>query len=329
MATNLSKNKRELQSLLTNVLGAYYEYTKQNELAFYCPECKHRKRKLMVNMDTGRWHCWVCEVDNNMRGMSLYTLFKRVDAPRDSIDKLNDILGTSNLLLQTQTNDTTVIHRLPREFIPLSLPNKSPHYKHAINYLKRRGVTAGDIVKHNMGYAESGEYKNKIIIPSYNSVGSLNFFVGREFYNQSEFKLHKIPDGWSKDIVGFELFVNWKMPIVLVEGAFDALAIKRNAIPLFGKTISDTLKIRIMEHDVRDIYLALDTDALRATHHIAREFVGHGRNVYVVGVGDKDPSKIGFGGMLERIATAPRQSLVSVIELRLKSMNKKKSFLCT
>jgi hypothetical protein len=41
-----------------------------------------------------------------------------------------------------------------------------------------------------------------------------------------------------KNIIGFENMINWNVPIVLCEGAFDAIAIKRNAIPLFGKNIS-------------------------------------------------------------------------------------------
>ena len=63
----------------------------------------------------------------------------------------------------------------------------------------------------------------------------------------SERKMPKNPQV-SKDIVGFELHINWNYPVCLVEGAFDAIAIKRNAIPLFGKTIPDQLKHRIIEN---------------------------------------------------------------------------------
>ena len=39
-----------------------------------------------------------------------------------------------------------------------------------------------DILKHNIGYCDEGKYSNRIIIPSYDSDGQLNFFVGRDFY---------------------------------------------------------------------------------------------------------------------------------------------------
>ena len=78
-------------------------------------------------------------------------------------------------------------------------------------------------------------------------------------YEDDTFK-HKNPQV-SKDIVGFELHINWNYPVCLVEGAVDAIAIKRNAIPLFGKTIPDQLKHRIIENNVKTIYICLDKDA--------------------------------------------------------------------
>ena len=90
----------------------------------------------------------------------------------------------------------------------------------------KRGLRPEDIVKYNIGYCETGEYEDKIIIPSYDDDGKLNFFVGRSFY-QSKYK-HKNPKV-SKDIVGFDLLVNWDIPLVLCEGAFDAIAIRRNS----------------------------------------------------------------------------------------------------
>lgn len=44
-----------------------------------------------------------------------------------------------------------------------------------------------------------------------------------------------------KDTVIFDLYINWNMPVILCEGVFDAIAIKRNAIPLLGKTVQDAL----------------------------------------------------------------------------------------
>ena len=73
---------------------------------------------------------------------------------------------------------------------------------------------------------DSGKYGGMIIIPSYDEDGVLNFFTGRSYYDVN-FK-HLNPTV-SKDIVGFGLFVNWDLPITIVEGAFDAIAISASS----------------------------------------------------------------------------------------------------
>jgi hypothetical protein len=59
----------------------------------------------------------------------------------------------------------------------------------------------------------------------------------------------------SKDIVPFELFINWSSPLILVEGMFDALAVKRNAIPLLGKHIQKALMKKIVTSEVKKYIL--------------------------------------------------------------------------
>ena len=80
----------------------------------------------------------------------------------------------------------------------------------------------------------------------------LNYFVGRSFYDTS-FK-HKNPDV-SKDVVGFEMFVNWDLPIVICEGVFDAMAVRMNSIPLFGKSPQSQLQKKILGNGVKKVYL--------------------------------------------------------------------------
>ena len=42
-----------------------------------------------------------------------------------------------------------------------------------------------------------------------------NYFIGRDFFNSKlKYKNPRV----SKDVIGFELFVNWNLPIVLCEG---------------------------------------------------------------------------------------------------------------
>ena len=105
--------------------------------------------------------------------------------------------------------------------------DKSIIKEHAIRFLRKRGFNSEDIARYNLGYCSEGPYNNRIIIPSYDSDGKLNYFVGRDFYN-SNFKYKNPP--FPKDVVGFDLYVNWSLPIILVEGVFDAM-MSLNLIP--------------------------------------------------------------------------------------------------
>ena len=99
---------------------------------------------------------------------------------------------------------------------------------HAMLFLRKRGITEQDIERYNLGYCVEGEYQNRIIIPSYDSNGKLNYFVGRDFYYASTLKYKNPPI--PKDVIGFDLYVNWSLPIILVEGVFDAMIVL-NPIP--------------------------------------------------------------------------------------------------
>ncbi len=282
-----------LLSLVEEVLGKSKK-TSRNNYSFYCPFCNHQKRKLEVDITSGHYHCWTC----NVRGKTITTLFKKLRVDNILIKKLYDLLGSSQLTYNKEYDKSSNNLELPNEFIPLWIKSNSPEYKNAISYLFKRGVMFSDILKYRLGYCESGSYKHKIIIPSYDEFGKLNFFTGRSYYDV-DFK-HKNPE-ISKDVIGFELQVNWSHPVVLVEGAFDAIAIKRNCIPLFGKIVLSELKKKIIQHKVKSIYIALDKDALRNALQITEYFMNNGIDVHFIDMVKKDPSDIGFKGMCEMI----------------------------
>ena len=51
----------QLLAILEKVLGNSYQL-KNGENAFYCPLCHHHKKKMQVNLETQKWHCWVCNM---------------------------------------------------------------------------------------------------------------------------------------------------------------------------------------------------------------------------------------------------------------------------
>ena len=297
-------------TLLESVMGRG-KINSNDNIAFHCPLCHHDKKKMEVNIVTQYWHCWVC----NAAGRKLPVLFRKLNVQREKIAKLVELLDDVEYRPSKTTTDTPVL-QLPEGYRPLwELQEMSPEYRNAIHYLKGRGIGIHDILKYRIGYCRKGLYKGKIIIPSHDANGSLNYFVARAYYSKDKYK-HKNPPA-SKDIVGFELHVNWNMPIILVEGAFDAITIKRNAIPLFGKTISNTLKRRIVEKGVRKIYICLDLDARKQALETAQYFIANGLDVYFVDITGKDPNDLGFEKITGILNMTEKMTDMELMEQRI------------
>ena len=291
------KNLKLLQ-LLESVLGKG-KSTSGNNIAFFSPFTSHYKPKLEIDINTNHagenpWHCWI----SDKKGRTISSLFKQMGLSKEWFEQLSKIIESSRYRVNTETKNVIALS-LPEKYIPLWNKKNTPDYRNAIHYLQQRGVSMLDILKYRIGYCEQGEYSGKIIIPSYDDSGQLNYFVSRAFYKADKQK-HKNPK-ISKDIIGFDLTINWSQPIILCEGAFDAIAVKRNAIPLFGKIIQPALQKKIIEKRVRDIYICLDADALKNAVQIAERFMAEGLNVYFIKLQDADASELGFERITEII----------------------------
>ena len=291
-----STDKNIVVSTLSNALGSYSNL-RGNELAFYCPFCNHHKQKLQVNTETQKWHCWTC----NSGGKKLTSLLKRLDVDRKTISIIREIYGDSHYNPQNEDEGTKVYIQLPKEFISLNEEPRgfNPEYKHAIHYLNERGITQNEIIKYNIGYCKDGLYSRRVIVPSYNCDGQLNYFVSRSYYSEEKMKYKNPPI--SKNVICLESQINWNEPIILCEGVFDAITIKRNAIPLLGKFPSKLLVEKIFMSGVSDIIISLDNDAINEALKAAEYFRKQGINVKMMYLKDKDAAEIGYDKFYEEL----------------------------
>ena len=278
-----------LVNIVNSVLGVGKATARGNQ-AYHCPFCHHTKPKLEINFDDmvkgNPWHCWVC----NKKGTNLATLLKQAKAPEEKIFEIKKHISNDNYVQNVRKIEAI---DLPKEFKSLLEITKSDiKGRQALAYLKQRGVSKTDILRYNIGYCDGGVYDYMIVIPSYSHEGTLNYFVARNFNPHSPVKYKNPP--MSKDIVPFELFINWSSPLVLCEGMFDALAIKRNAIPLLGKHIQRELMKKIVTSQVQKIYIALDKDAQKDAVKFCEQLMNEGKEVYLVDLEEKDPSEMGF-----------------------------------
>ena len=304
---------QSLVALTNSVLG-FGKQTARGNYAYHCPLCKHHKPKLEVNMSENSkgenpWHCWVCD----KKGKKLYQLFKAVEVSSQVMAELKAIVKYVGPETDVQV-ETKVT--LPKEFKPLTNIQKSNIMgRHALAYIKSRGITEEDIMKYGIGYCEKGRYVNMIIIPSYDANGKLNYFTGRSFEKQPSVK-YRNPQT-SRDIIPFEMFINWDLPLILCEGPFDAIAIKRNVVPLLGKNIQSNLMKKIVMSSVEKIYIALDRDAQKQALNFCEQLMKEGKEVYLVDMKDKDPSEMGFANFTNLIQETYPLTFSGLLEKKL------------
>ena len=282
--------------------------TKQDEYMFFSPFVSHYKPKLQINMSSQKWHCWV----SDQGGHSLYSLFKKINADSRYFSELKDIVFIPT---QKDEKESKVIVSLPREYQPLWKSSKSLFYKHALNFLKKRGITKIDLQKYKLGFCDDGIYSNRVIVPSYDDSGILNYFVGRSFMGDN--MKYKNPNV-SRDIIPFDWFIAWSYPIVLCEGVFDAMSIRTNAIPMLSKKPSKSLLRKIFEKQVNTIYIALDNDAKKDAYNLSEFFKDFGIDSKVVNLPkNEDPNDLGFERMTNLIGDTISSSFSDMISARL------------
>lgn len=255
--------------ILEDILGQSRKHNEYSgQISFDCPVCSYDikgldegdgKGNLEVNYKIEAYKCWSCGETHETHG-SLYKLIKKYGSSKH-LKKF--------LLLRPEHDENGIKKKvykkvqLPKEFIPFKSASMgmklTPHYKQAYNYLKfTRKVTDDIIEKYNIGFCYQGKYANRIIVPSYDENGDVNYFVGRSYLTRTK-KKYDNPEAAKELIIWNEHLINWDEPIYLVEGVFDGIFLP-NSIPMLGKFISDLLYQKLYEK-AKKIIIILDGDA--------------------------------------------------------------------
>jgi DNA primase len=275
-------NKKDSTKILHEILGRYID--KGTELLFTCPVCNHHKPKFSVNVDKNVYKCWVCDY----RGRNVRRIVRRFGSYNqlqswDQLSGVSDLERFNDLFVEGfgREDETKTPIQIPEEFVTLTQSSTPATGTYAMKYLASRGISKQDILRWKIGYCFSGEYRNRIIIPSFDEDGDCNYFIARS-YNGDSFK-YKNPKA-SKDIVFNELFIDWNSDLVLVEGVFDAL-VAGNAVPILGSTLRAESKLlrKIVWNDT-PIYVALDPDAAAKERRIIEMLLRYDIELYKIDV---------------------------------------------
>lgn len=314
----------ELLELVESLLGKGKVTTRTN-VAFFSPFRAHHKPKLEIDLSSDikqhRWHCWV----SGEKGRSLWSLFNAIGASSEAKSRLQSILNDDKSLASHNATRNQKYEEerltLPSEFVPLSqwVLNggdviKNPFARNALWYLKKRSVTEIDIIRYNIGFCQNGVYGGRVIVPSYDSDHNLNYFISRTYMDSSMKYLNpSVP----KDIIGFESLISWNFPIVLVEGVFDAIAMRFNAIPLLGKMLNKALLHAIIKHRVPHVYVCLDGDAKAHAIRMAETLSSCDVQTSIIDMDDADPSDEGFLAMKQRMNDAILTGYSQLVKAKL------------
>jgi DNA primase len=252
-------DKEVLLEILSNILGDPEKvYDSKLQYGYNCPECGvgQKKGNLEVSLDKHLFHCWSCGGINDTQG-PLGKLIDRYGNKKQK--KIYNLLRPEDLTVKEVKKPKI---KLPESYVRImDSSERYPVRRQAYAYLKNRGIGDNMIRKYQIGFCDKGSHMGRIIVPSFDKEGELNYYIARSWDPHSRAK-YKNPDYEKDKIIFNESLINWKKDIFLVEGVFDGFFVD-NSIPLLGKYMSDLLFNTIYEKARGEITIGLDGDAFK------------------------------------------------------------------
>ena len=191
--------------ILEDFLGeSRKHYENKSQISFDCPVCStlkglesgDGKGNLEVNYFHHVYKCWACSETSGTHG-TINKLIRKY-GNRTHLKQYKLVIPPDRKRIKNEIEHT--IDGLPREFTPLSIPRKDFDYNKAITYLSKRNINDDIIKKYNIGYAVNGDYRGRIIFPSYDESGEINYYLGRSYDKYTKLK-YKNPEVSKMDII--------------------------------------------------------------------------------------------------------------------------------
>lgn len=264
-----------LVDLLRDVLGDEKQhYESKAQISFDCPVCAQEKGldggdgkgNLEINYLRHVYKCWACGELYGTHG-PLGKLFDKFGTKKQK--KLYELVKPEELKQEEAKKPKL---RFPEGYTKFkdSNPIFIPH-REALNYLRSRGITDEIIEKYNVGYTVKGDFAYRVIVPSFNSEGQLNYFIARAWTNKK--MKYKNPSAEKDQIIFNESLIDWEKDVYLVEGVFDSFFLD-NSIPMLGKVMSKLLFETLYTKANGNIIICTDGDAWESGLKVYHELNG-------------------------------------------------------
>lgn len=263
--------------------------------------------RLWVNPEAETFHCWHC----GFGGRSLAVLMvSGSEGQRRYLRHLGE-----RPMSARQAVAAPPCTSLPDGFIPFRL-NGSRCEAPYLTYLHTRNITDHTVALYRMGYVDSGRLAGRVVVPSFDGAGSINFWSARSI-DPTEAVRYRLPYS-SKDVVSNEHMIDWTSPVYLVEGIFDEVAIGPQAISLYGKFMLPALATRLVSARPPLVNVCLDDDAEDDAWVLIARLLSYDLPCAMVRLDDKDPAVAGSDVVARAAAAAPPVTgRMSMMEARL------------
>ena len=295
---------------IENIFGSSKFDRSFKNLDVRCPICNptdKNKRKLSIFIEDDRNHCWTC----GWRSRTLAPLIAKYagkDSLAEYINKFAKHLKNHSNILDAQETKQKEIVRLPNDFkLLFDHVDYSPDRIAVFNYAKiKRNLSDSIILKYSLGTSNDAKWKRRLIVPSFDSNGNLNYYIGRAIDSKVYPKYEAL--GIERhDVIFNEINIDWSKPVIICEGVFDMFSCGDNSIPLLGSDINEnSLLFSKLLVNSSKVYLSLDGDMwYKKTLKIAKKLSSYNIDVFVVDTRSiEDPGSVSHEHMKELISKA-------------------------
>jgi len=305
-------------SFISNVFGEIQMARDGRNVAVCCPSCGEKeKKKLAIRLDDWQFHCWVC----GSKGKTLVPMLRKHSA-REVLSYYRDrFLG--QVIRESNDEETETIESvsLPEgtKLIAENLGTKDPDLRACIAYLKTREIDEDLMWRFRLCFSSTGRHRRRILMPSFDASGELNYFVSRSI--DGSFPKYLNCKANKTKIVFNDIDIDWDSPVTVCEGPFDLMKCDRNSTCLLGSNMGeDTMLFKKIVANEADVILALDADMQSKTQKIASSLASYGCKVKILDLGSrKDVGEMSPREFVEAKGNAklwqPRDRMIHKISL--------------
>lgn len=268
-------------AFVTSVFGP--GMVNKSSIAVNCPRCssdRPEKKKLIIRLDNGMHHCWICD----LKGKTLkYTIRKYFPSRYKQYCHLFEELEDESIRVEEDIQPVEI----PKDFSLLALNKntKDPDVKATLEYAKLRGVDSRGLWYFKFGTCKTGKFRRRLIMPSFDESGNLNYFTARSIDSSKKMKYlnARAP---KKNLIFNELNIDWSKELTIVEGPLDLVKCNDNAVSILGSTLNESYVLfQKIVKNCTPVLMALDSDATEKMHKICQKFYSFGIKTRVLDLG--------------------------------------------